>query len=74
MNIDVNDEFKFAIVWLTNEEKENQNIQDSIKSIMAEYRQKNYKFVIMESGRQDLLELTKSLLNHNKNLVVNNGR
>ena len=74
MNIDVNDEFKFAVIWLTNEEKENQNIQDSIKSIIAEYRQKKYKFVIMESGRQDLLELTKSLLNHNKNLVVNNGK
>ena len=70
MNIDVNDEFKFAVIWLTNEEKESQNIQDSIKSIMAEYRQKKYKFVIMESGRQDLLELTKSLLNHNKNLAI----
>ena len=73
MNIEVNDEFKFAVVWLTNEEKENQQMLENLKPLMAEYKQRKYKFVIMESGKQDLLELTKGLLNHNKNLVVNNS-
>ena len=73
MNIEVNDEFKFAVVWLTNEEKENQQMRENLKPLMAEYKQRKYKFVIMESGKQDLLELTKGLLNHNKNLVVNNS-
>lgn len=72
MNIELNDEFKFAVVWLTNEEKENQQMYDSLKPLMAEYKQRKYKFIIMESGKQDLLELTKGLLNHNKNLVINN--
>lgn len=73
MNVEVNDEFKFAVVWLTNEEKENQKIRENLKPLMTEYKQKKYKFVIMESGKQSLLELTKDLLNHNKNLVINSS-
>lgn len=73
MNIEVNEEFKFAVVWLTNEEKENQQMRESLKPLIAEYKQKKYKFVIMESGKQNLLELTKGLLIHNKNLVINSS-
>lgn len=71
MNVEVNDEFKFATVWLTNEEKKDPQIRDFLKPVITEYQQKKYKFVIMESGEKDLLDLTKALLSHNKNLATN---
>lgn len=68
MKVEVNERFKFACVWLTNEEKEDQQIRESLKPLMAEYKKRKYKFVIYESGDRDLLEQTKGLLSHNKNL------
>lgn len=69
MKVEVNNRFKFACVWLTNEEKENKQIRESLLPLMAEYKMKKYKFVIFESGSRDLLEQTKGLLSHNKNLA-----
>lgn len=73
MKVEVNDRFRFASVWLTNEEKNNQQIRVSLQSLMAEYKSKKYKFVVFESGDRDLLEQTKGLLSHNKNLRANKG-
>lgn len=73
MKVEVNDQFRFASVWLTNEEKDNKQIRESLQSLMAKYKSKKYKFVIYESGSRDLLEQTKDLLSHNKNLRVNEG-
>lgn len=71
MNVEVNEQFRFACVWLTNEEKNDQQIRESLKPLMAEYKLKKYKFAVFESGSRDLLEQTKGLLSHNKNLKVN---
>ncbi len=68
MKIEVNDQFKFASVWLTNEEKNNPEVREKLLPLMMEYKEKKYKFVIYESGIRDLLEQTKGLLSHNKNL------
>ena len=69
MKVEVNDRFRFACVWLTNEEKENQQIREKLLPLMAEYKAKKYKFVVYESGNGDLLEQTKELLSHNKNIA-----
>lgn len=71
MKVEVNDQFRFASVWLTNEEKNDQQLRESLQSLIAEYKSKKYKFVIFESGSRDLLEQTKGLLGHNKNLRAN---
>ena len=73
MKIEVNDQFRFASVWLTNEEKDNQQIRESLQPIMKEYKSKKYKFEVFESGSRDLLEQTRGLLSHNKNLRANEG-
>ncbi len=70
MNIEINDKFKFASVWLTNEEKENEQIRQSIREHISEFRAKKYRFVIYESGKEDLVEFTGALLSHNKNLAI----
>lgn len=73
MKIEVNEQFRFASVWLTNEEKDDQQIRESLQPLMKEYQSKKYKFVVFESGSRDLLEQTKGLLSHNKNLRANEG-
>lgn len=71
MKIEVFDNLKFACVWLTKEESDNQEIKESLKPIMAEYKAKKYKFVVYHSGKCSLLEQTQDLLKHNKNLAIN---
>lgn len=71
MKVEVNERFKFACVWLTNEEKDDEQVREKLLPLMAEYKAKKYKFVIYESGSRDLLEQTKGLLSHNKNLMAN---
>lgn len=71
MKVEVNDRFRFASVWLTNEEKDNPQIREKLQPLMDKYKEMKYKFVIFESGSRDLLEQTKGLLSHNKNLVAN---
>ena len=72
MQIDINVDFKFASVWLTSEEIDNQEIMDSLAPYIADFRARKFKFVIYQSGKGNLLELTKDLLKHNKNLVLKN--
>ena len=73
MQINVNEEFKFASVWLTKEEAEAQYIIDDLKPTIEEFRKMKYKFVIFHSGSGSLLEVTKDLLRHNRNLAANNS-
>lgn len=68
MKVEVNEQFKFAYVWLSNKDKNNQAVKKELQPLMSEYKKKKYKFVIYESGESDLLEQTKCLLSHNKNL------
>jgi len=62
MHIDINTDFKFASVWLTKDETDNQEIMDSLKPYIADFRARNFKFVIYQSGRGDLVELTQGLM------------
>ena len=71
MKIEVNHQFKFAYVWLTQEEGRDQKIKEDLQPIIDAYKSQKYKFVCFISGNQDLIELTKGLLSLNKNLGVN---
>lgn len=73
MQIEINEEFKFASIWLTNDEADDPCIMDNLKPIIEKFREKKYKFVIFYSGKRDLLNMTKDLLKHNKNLTANNS-
>lgn len=68
MKVEENSQFRFVCVWLTNEEKNNPQLSKELLPLMLKYKAENYKFVIFESGSRDLLEQTKGLLSHNKNL------
>lgn len=70
MKVELNEKFKIASVWLTNEEKNNLEIREELDKKIREFKDTNYKFVIYESGERDLTELTQGLLSHNKNLLA----
>lgn len=71
MQVEVNEQFKFASVWLTNEEKDNSDVLGSLQPLIDKYKAMKYRFVVFQSGTQNLLELTQGLLAHNKNLARN---
>lgn len=68
MNLTVNREGKYAIVWMTNAEKADPKVMDSLQPLIEECKEKKYRLVIFESGEQDLVENTKDLLIHNQGL------
>ena len=68
MNLTVNREGKYAIVWMTNAEKADPKVMDSLQPLIAECKEKKYRLAIFESGEQDLVESTKDLLIHNRGL------
>ena len=56
MKIEVNHQFKFAYIWLTNDEGSDEKIRVELQPLIDEYKEKKYKFVIYFSGKQELLE------------------
>ena len=62
MQISVNKDKKFIIVWLTKEETETAEDLLMVRRICKE---KKYKMIICHSGYGNLTELTGLLLQHN---------
>jgi hypothetical protein len=68
MELTVNKAGKYALVWLTNAEKADPKVMDSLQPLIEQCKEKKYRLVIFESGEQDLLEKTTDLLIHNRGL------
>ena len=66
MEIQVNDSDKIVEIWLSNAEKEDVALRDSLKPIYSAYKIKKYKVAVFESGEADLFDETKELLLHNR--------
>jgi len=68
MNLTVNNESKYAIVWMNNAEKDDPEMMKSLQPLIEECKEKKYRLVIFESGKQDLVAKTTDLLIHNRGL------
>lgn len=68
MELTVNKAGKYALVWLTNAEKADPKVMDSLQPLIEQCKEKKYRLAIFESGEQDLLEKTTDLLIHNQGL------
>lgn len=62
MKIKIHDEKKYVSFWLTKEEKEKPEVWKSLKNEFSKWKAKKYEVVIFESGNENLIELTASLL------------
>lgn len=53
---------KYVVIWISNAEKTNEQIQANIQSICAENNRKKIQTVIFYSGLESLKEQTSNLL------------
>lgn len=70
MEINVRDDRKIVEVWLTNEEKQDQAIKESLKPLYQQYKAKKYTVAVFLSGSRDLAEETGALLCRNKRRIA----
>jgi len=61
MEVEINDEGKLAVVWLSKNEG-----KEMAQPVIDQYRGSGYRVVIFRSGKADLVQSTAALLKHNK--------
>ena len=64
--MNVRDDSKIVDIWLTKEEKENQELREQLKPLYKEYKAKKYLVAVFESGEEDLWDNTSQLLCKNR--------
>ena len=70
MRIHMDEEKKSAEIWLTRAESDDPAVEARLKPFYKECKDHRYLAVVYRSGRESLLETTKDLLRHNRNLDV----
>ena len=70
MRIHMDEEKKIAEIWLTKAESDDPAVDARLKPFYKECKDHKYLAVVYRSGKEDLLETTKDLLRHNRNLDV----
>ena len=66
MEIDVRDDIKLVMIWLTRAEVEDTVLRERLKTLYAEYKAKKYMVAQFHSGTEDLYEGTRDLLLYNR--------
>ena len=69
MEINIHDDKKMVEVWLTRAEKQDEALQQELKPLYAQYKNKKYMVAVFESGEQDLYQNTLALLSYNKRRI-----
>ena len=68
MELNVRNDSKIVEIWLTHSESQDEELRQILKPKIAEYHQKKFLVVVYESGKADLFETTRDLLQHNLHL------
>lgn len=66
MEIEVNENTRIVSVWLSNAEKRDAALRESLKPLYQRYHQEKYLVAVYESGEQSLEDLTRDLLCYNR--------
>lgn len=66
MEINVKDEKRMVEIWLSNAEKRDPVLRESLKDIYDKFKKKKYLVAVFESGEKDLYQGTLDLLDYNK--------
>lgn len=66
MKINVKDEKRMVEIWLSNAEKRDPVLRESLKDIYDKFKKKKYLVAVFESGEKDLYQGTLDLLAYNK--------
>lgn len=66
MEINVKYEKRMVEIWLSNAEKRDPVLRESLKDIYDKFKKKKYLVAVFESGEKDLYQGTLDLLAYNK--------
>lgn len=66
LEINVNESSKIIEIWLTNAEKQDQELHEKLKPLYQEFEAKKFLVAVFESGQRDLAEATSDLLCYNR--------
>ena len=69
MEINVRDDMKLVMIWLTRAEQEDTALRERLKTLYAEYKAKKYMVAQFHSGTEDLYEGTRDLLIFNRKRI-----
>ena len=70
MMLEVCEKNRIVYYWLTCEEKADEDLQNELQVKYKEWKQKAYKVCTFVSGGGNLVDLTKELLIHNKQVLA----
>ena len=62
MEINIHKQTKYVSVWLTKSEVSDAIVREQLIPLYEQFKKKNYRVVVFESGNGDLTTLTKDLL------------
>ncbi len=74
MEVVVNQASKIVEVWLPKGDVGSDLAKAKIDKLIKEYRPLKYRVVVFSSGAEDMMDLTKSLLIHNKHTLYGNAQ
>jgi len=66
LEINVHEDSRVVDIWLTREERDDQGLQERMKSLYRDYSERHYMVAVFLSGDQDLAEETGALLCYNR--------
>jgi len=66
--MNVKDDMQIVEIWLSNAEKNDKQIRDSLQVVFDKYKKKKYMVAVFESGEKDLYQGTLDLLAYNRKL------
>lgn len=66
MEVHVRDDSKLVEIWLTNAERQDELLQEKLKPLYRQYKNKKYLVAVFLSGEADLYEKTQDLLLYNR--------
>lgn len=68
MEMNVKDDVQIVEIWLSNAEKNDKQLRDSLQVVFDKYKKKKYMVAVFESGEKDLYQGTLDLLAYNRKL------
>ena len=66
MRMEVKEQSKVVELWLTRDEKNDQQFLESLKPLYRQYKAQNYMVAVFYSGEEDLYQQTRDLLLYNR--------
>lgn len=66
--MNVKDDVQIVEIWLSNAEKNDKQLRDSLQVVFDKYKKKKYMVAVFESGEKDLYQGTLDLLTYNRKL------